>query len=397
MPRYKFKGYDKDGTEVLDILTAPSRTAAIDELERIGILVTSLRAVILQKTMSRCVSGREFHGFNQEMIALTRAGIPIVECLDMCIPQPNNNPFTEVLRKVRQKVIDGQAYSDACEQYPEVFDLVYVSTVRTSEQTGELLTSLKQYQHYIERRIKLIGEIQQSLYYPAFLLFTLLVVVVILFTFVVPSFTELYESLDAELPKATQIVLFFADITPAILAVIAVFSAIGISAWKSVSKPPSFLIFVDRKLNQLPFMGKLRLMLQQTRVLRMLSGMLSAGTPLVTALKTSARLLPGLEMGEKMRWVASEVESGKKLSDSLNERGVLRGQHIKMINIGEDSGALGEMIDEVTVYLEERLDAYLKRVSSLFEPAVMLLLGVLVGAIIISMYLPIFFLAEVVQ
>lgn len=397
MPTYKFEAYDADGTSLVSTMVAPSQKAAIENLQQAGMLVGKIRPAFTGKVSSRAINNKIFYQFNQELIALVRAGIPLVEALGMCSSRPDDTNFTNILIDVRKKVLGGKSFSEACHDFPEVFDTVYVASIRTSEQTGELREALIHYQSYLERKIKIQKEIKQALYYPIFLIFALGIVLAILFIFVVPKFTELYSGFNMELPFATRMIIKIAQASPIIVACITIFTIAGTAMWNFLEKPKSFLLQLDQILLMLPILGNTRKMLHQSRLMTMLSGLLLAGTPLVLALKISAESLAGLQLGVAIGNVVHDVEEGNKFSESLAKQSALSEQVIKMLDIGENSGALEYMMKEVALYSEEMLDDRLKQITALFEPTLMLLIGLLVGIVIVAMYMPIFFLAEVVQ
>lgn len=397
MPIYKFEAYDADGVQVNSTMVAPSKEAAIDSLQQTGMMVGKIRPALSGKVSSRAINHKVFYQFNQELIALVRAGIPLVEALGMCTSRPGEKNFTNILSEVRKKVLGGQSFSDACQEYPEAFDSIYVAAIRTSEQTGDLREALTHYQSYLERKVKIEKEIKQALYYPVFLVFALGIVLTILFVFVVPKFTELYSGFDMELPLATRIIVSIANAAPLFILISFFIFVASTVVWNLVEKPKAFFLFIDGLLLSIPVLGNTRSMLHQSRLMTMLSGLLLAGTPLVLALKIASESLSGLRLGAAIESVVRDVEDGNRFSASLEKQGVLSEQVIKMLDIGESSGALEQMMKEVAIYSEEMLDERLKQITALFEPTLMLLIGLMVGVVIVAMYMPIFFLAEVVQ
>jgi len=330
------------------------------------------------------------------MIALVRAGVPLADALEMCIPRERQEVFTKILKSVCDYVKQGLNYSEACLKFPEAFDSIYAASIKTGEETGNLLEVLKQYQAYLMRIQKTEREIKQALYYPVFLFASLVVVMTILFVFVVPSFSELYSSLNAELPVITRVTLAVSQVFPVILVFIAFFVIVSTVLWKSMNKPDGLIVWVDGLVNHIPMIGGIRRDLQKSRVTRMLAGLLSAGTPVVPSLKICASAFSKTQLGISMSRSASLVQSGAALSESLKRQNILQPQLVRMIRTGEESGSLAEMLENVAVFIEEKLDTRLSGLTAIFEPAMMLLLGLMVGVVIISMYLPIFFLSEVV-
>lgn len=396
MPNFQYKGYDAKGVSVSDTMAARSKEAALEQLNELGLLVTNISTVKFKRGSSAKVKNSDFIVFNQELLALIKAGIPLVDALKMCLPRPKKSSLNSILQQVHQRLLQGKSFSQAIADFPDVFDKVYLSSIQISEQTGSLETALIQYLDYLSKKVEIASKIKQALVYPAFLLTTLIGVMGVLFIFVVPSFSELYEDLGAELPVATQIILNIATVAPhAVIIIILVIVLLTITG-KSLELSPTTKVYIDKALNDIPMTGRIRQGIQQSRILRMLDGLLASGSPLVASLNIVSDSFSNTFFGYKLKLVAEEVKGGGAFSISLDKHRFLPEQHLKMIHIGENSGSLADMMANVATYMESQVESQLKAITTLFEPIVMLLLGLLTGAIIISMYLPIFYLAEVV-
>jgi len=311
VPRYKYKGYDAEGSMISDVFTAADRSVAVADLSNLGILVLSIKPVLLATNKRKVVSFSEFYRFNQELLTLSKAGIPLVEAIEMCSSRPSNAIFSDILLSVKNKIREGQSHSEVCQQYPEAFDDIYIATLKTSEQTGDLVSALQNYQGYFHRKQKIQSEIKHALYYPIFLLAALFIVIAVLFIFVIPSFSELYDSFGAELPLATRIILSIANVMPLSLIIVIVLIVISTMVWRVIDKPPSLMITLDNLLNKLPIFGPIRYLLQQSRIMRMLSGMLTTGTALVGSLKVVSNSFAATQIGYSFQQVARSVEQGK--------------------------------------------------------------------------------------
>ena len=397
MPYFKYEAYNQSGSKVAGSLVASSKQSAMRELEQGGLFIASVQEQISATILRKKVPQKSFSRFNKEMIALTRAGVPLLDALSMCSTRPNEPYLTGLLNQAKTKVANGERYSSSCESFPEVFDSFYVAAMRTGEHSGDLLKAMRRYQSYLDRKMRVSKEIRNALYYPLFLLSALILVLILLFTFVVPSFAELYESFEAELPFATRAVLALADIVPAVILVLGLCMGAAIGVLRLVDIPNETKVFVDRVILKLPVWGKFRQNVQRSRIMMLLGSLLDAGSSLTNSIQILAMSSRGLNVELSLQKVQQDIENGERFADSVSRHSLLDEQMAGMLASGEKSGSLAQMMDEVSTYLDETVEEQLKAITSLFEPIIMVFLGVLVGIVLIAMYLPIFFMAEVVQ
>jgi type IV pilus assembly protein PilC len=398
VPKYHYSAFDISGLPVKNSIMAPNRESANAELERLGLLVSSLRTAFVVGKSGKRVSPKILYQFNKELTVLVRAGVPLAEAISLL---SNNNEdvglLSSTLSRIYQKLVDGEAYSAACAVYPDVFDPVYIAAIQMGEHTGRLDAALESYQLYLARRIKIEAAVKQALAYPIFLLGTLMAVFAILFIVVIPKFSELYESFDAALPVATQIVLSIARGMPWILLTVVALVSGALFLWRRWDKPIAAYQKLDDMLLRIPIAGPLRASAQQSRCMRMIGGLLAAGTSLLAALNVTRNAMARYQLGVALQSVGQQVESGRSFTDAVREVQIVNQQSIKMLQVGEKTGALTDMLNEVADYYESKLDEQLARFTALFEPILMVFIGVFIGAVILAMYMPIFFLAEVVQ
>lgn len=398
MPRYRYTAFDISGELSNGSIVAANREDASAELEKLGFMVSSLRSSLSLGKSERKVSPKLFFQFNKELVVLVRAGVPLTEAISLLASNSENgSDLSSTLARVHQHLIDGESFSAACAWYSEVFDPVYIASVQMGEHTGRLDAALDNYQLYLKRRITIDRTIKQSLSYPLFLLSTLAVVFVVLFIVVIPKFSTLYESFGAELPMPTQIVLMTANVVPVLLIIGTLIVAMGTIFWRRWDKPLSAYHRLDSVLLSIPVVGAMRQCAQQSRCMRMIGGLLAAGTSLLSAVNVTQVALSRFVVGQALQQAAVAIESGRSFSSVLGDVGLLNEQSLKMLQVGESTGTLSDMLNEIADYYEGILDDSLGRFTSLFEPILMVVVGVLIGAVILAMYLPIFFLAEVVQ
>jgi type IV pilus assembly protein PilC len=397
MPRYNYRAYDHSGNKVLGSISSSTKERAIEDLSGNGLLITSLRKSYFSLSEKKRVTSQSFRAFNRELIALLNAGIPLVDALKLVSTRPSEPNFSQVLQEVIDIIVAGDSFSHACSRYPNVFDHMFIIAINIGAQSGDLVKSLKHYQVFLERKISAKSTIVQATYYPIFIFSAVLVVMAILFLFVVPSFTELYTGFGAELPMATQLVLNISEAFPVILLGVFALVCIAILAWNTHEKDDSFFRKVDSLLITLPLIGSLRRSIRESQVMLLLSTLLASGINLVNSLDIIRKAFSRYHIGEKVRLIHHDIESGVQFTESASAHKLLDHQMTSMLVSGEKSGSLPDMATQVSSHLEEFIERRIKTLTSLFEPFSMAFLGLLVGFVIISMYLPIFFIADVVE
>jgi len=396
VPSYRYTAYNIHGQLIKNSITATSKSRAILELQDADLMVESVTPLLSASFGKSGIKLVDFYRVISQLISLLHAGISLTESISIVVSRGSNsskNYFSAILESLKK----GLSLSESCAEYPEVFDNVFLSLVKTGERSGDLVGSLRQYQKYVGMRLELAGVIRQALVYPVFLLIVITIVIAILLVYVVPNFLGLFESLDAQLPLPTRVVVSLADYAP--LGIVVIFLVVPIVAGikRMYQLPNAWKIKLDRFSRSLPFYGNLRSDNQTAKFVRMLSSILASGSPLVVTLKNVGESFTDTYLGIEIKNLISRLESGDSLAKSIDELSILPDHAKQMISVGERSGSLTEMLNDVALFCEERFSEKLKYATTLIEPVLMLTLGILVGGIIISMYLPIFHMADVIQ
>lgn len=401
MPIYVYTALAPNGAT-----TVGERAAStIDELaEELGRQELRIQSVQLKRADGKWrifrrqkITPEAFALFNQEFISLVRAGLTIPEALKLGAVQPDQPVLAAVLERVLEDVLAGRLLSDACALRPEVFDPIYVSALRTGEKTGSLVEVLSKYQESLKNRVAFSKKVSQALAYPMFLLITLAIILGILFVFVMPRFVAMYADFGAELPAATR---FLVHIVNYLYLYIPVFAAIAVSAWvlwRRWVASEAGRLWVDNAKGRLPVWGPVYADVARAQLARTVATLLSGGTPLVEALKTTIGSLPNRADAKRLTQATQAVVEGGSLAQAVRAAGLMPTTALKMIEVGEASGNLEGMLGEIAQYYEERVSGRLARMMALIEPLMMLLMGILIGAIILVMYLPIFYMVEIVK
>lgn len=400
MPVFTYKALSEQGGTLNGEEAAESVEALALELQGRGLLVQEVRRKrgsgirIFQR---RRVRAEEFLLFCQEITALLKAGLTVTDALSLAAVRPSQPMMRHVLQRLTEDIRGGIQFSTACERHPEVFDALFVSSLKTGEKTGDLVSVLKRYQAFLKRKIALNKKLAQALAYPAFLLVTLAVVLGVLFAFVMPRFIEMYADFDAELPAATRFLLGLVEHLLETVAIASAVALLGGLTYRGWAATEHGRVRMDEFKTRVPFLGGFVQELAVAQVARTLATLLTGGMGLVDAMRTTTRTISNRAYAQRLAIATQSVIEGRSLSDAFKAADVMPSTAAKMVEAGEASGQLGELLAEVAGFYEENVEYRLTRMMALIEPALMLLMGVLVGGIIIVMYLPVFSIANVIQ
>jgi type IV pilus assembly protein PilC len=384
-----------DGAIGEERIQAPDPAAARADIERRGGHVFALerQGLGLFSTSGRRrgrIKTSDFLIFNQELIALLKAGLPIVRSLELLGERQRSPTLQRVLSDVKGRVIAGESLSDAFAVEGDLFPRLYATTLRAGEKSGELESVLRRYLKYLRTIVALQRKVIGTLVYPGVLITLSAVLITILMTFVIPRFVEFFKDFEAQLPLLTRIVIAFATFLktnfPLILA--GLISG-GFVLWRFV-KTPSGRDRIDFARLRIPVLGGIFQRFAITQFTRALGTLLAGGTPLVPALEIGADAIGNRHVARRVREVAPRIREGGELWKALESTELFTDLTVEMIKVGETSGALEEMLGSVSEFYEEEIDARLSRVISFVEPAILVIMGGVIATILLSVYLPIF-------
>jgi type IV pilus assembly protein PilC len=399
---FRVKAGWPDGSVAEQLVIAADMGAARVEVERRGGHVFEVRRKGFSLGSTRGASrGRikmsEFLIFNQELIALLKAGLPVVRSFEILLERQKNPTLRRVLTDVRQRVNSGASISEAFAAEGDLFPRLYWTSLKAGEKSGEIETVLRRYLKYQKTVIAMSRKVVSTLVYPAILIALSVALIAILMTYVIPRFTEFFTDFNAELPLLTIVVLNVANFLKAniliILGVLVVAGFFG-SRWTRTTAGRTWL---DAFALRLPVIGGIFRRFAITQFTRSLGTLLGGGTPLVPALENSAEAIGNRSVSRRVQEVVPKVREGRELWKALEETGIFTDLTIEMIKVGEASGALEEMLSSVSEFYEEEIDLLLARVISFVEPAILVLMGGVIVTILLSVYLPMFRLMSAIK
>lgn len=400
MPVFSYKAISSSGVPVEGKQAAISVDVLRSELAANNLLLQSAKP--LGNWRNRwfkfgAVSREQFLLFSQELISLLNSGMSLPAILKILANRPSQPVLQEALQKILLLVTEGQSLSEACKQFPEIFDRVFIASVNIGENSGDLSSSLKAYQQQLKTRIRFTQKIKQALAYPAFLGITMVAMLGILFLFVLPRFVSIYDSFGSELPLPTQWLIMIVEYSYIILPILLLVLFLSHRIFKSLMAGPNTGFWLDKAKLGLPYSGELLKTAYSGQVAGLLSTLTNAGIPLVKAVAITADSMGNRFINRTLRTINQQIESGNSLSASLTSAGLFPDTSLQIIQAAEASGNLSDMLNEVASYHEQRVDYSLSKIMGFIEPLIMLLMGVIVGGIIFVMYLPIFNVAEIIQ
>ena len=394
MPVYTFRGTNRQGAAVSGERMAQSKTelAAMLRREQINVSKMSEKGKEFAiPTFGTGVKAKELAIFTRQFSVMIDAGLPLVQCLEILAQQQENKTFQKILTGVRASVEGGQTLAASLKQYDKVFDALYYNMVDAGETGGILDTILQRLSTYIEKNVKLKRAVKSALIYPTAVIGIAVLVITLLLWKVVPIFVTLFNGLGAELPLPTRIVIglsqFVGSIYGFLIVVLLAGAVVGIKVWYGT---PQGRMTIDTIMLRLPVVGMLLRKIAVARFTRTLGTLISSGVPILEGLDITARTSGNAVVEKAILQTRKSVEAGQSLVDPLKETDVFPGMVTQMIGVGEQTGAMDAMLQKIADFYEEEVDAAVKDMLTLLEPIMILFLGVVVGGIVISLYLPLF-------
>lgn len=347
----------------------------------------------LRAALRRRVAPGDLLALTQELHALVRAGLPVVQGLDVLLRRCANPRLRDALAAVREEVKGGRSLSDAAARHPRVFSRLYVASLRAGEQSGALADCLARHLALLKRMLAVRARVLAALVYPSILLALALAVVGFLLAYVVPTFSQVYAGLKATLPAPTLLLVQATALLGRHALALALFAALAAVAVASWARRPAGRRRIDGLLLELPWIGAALTRYSATLFCRTLATLLGAGIPIVGALETAAGAVANGALRERILAQIAAVEAGRPLAEALEGAGAVPPAALEMIAVGESTGALEQMLGQAADLFDEELDLRLQSLTAAVEPLIMVVMGLFVGTIVVVMYLPIFDLA----
>lgn len=344
----------------------------------------------------RRIDNRSLLTFNQEMLVLIKAGMPIMQVLDTILERHDTGRLPEALRQVREDVKGGTALSAALEKHGTMFPHLYVASIRAGERTGDLPRTIRRYIQYLKRVDGIRKKVVSAMFYPAIIMVVAFLAVMLLLVYVVPTFSQVYADAGSSLPLPTQMLIAFTSFLrrfflPGVLLVAG--AAMAFRSWCATDNGRYLL---DRFKLRVPVLGDVYTKYSVAGFTRTLATVLGSGIPIIESLRMSIGTLNNRYMEKQLFQAVRFIEEGGLISTAFERIGIMPPLALRMLGVGESTGALEDMLVDISDYLEDELEERMHILTTGIEPAIMVVMGIIIGGIIVTMYLPIFKIAGTV-
>jgi type IV pilus assembly protein PilC len=395
MPEFDYRATGRNGQAVEGRRSAANREALDAILRREQLTPTRIvergREIAIPKPkVVGKVSPKELAIFTRQFSVMIDAGLPLVQCLEILSTQQENKGFAKALAEVRGSVEAGSTLANGLRLYPKIFDPLYCNMVEAGETGGILDTILQRLSGYIEKAVKLKRAVQSALIYPIAVVSIAGGVIFLLLWKVVPIFATLFAGLGVDLPLPTRIVIGLSNAIATFALPLIIIGGLGIWGLKVYYATPAGRMVIDRIILKLPLLGGLMRKIGVARFTRTLGTLITSGVPMLEAMDITARTSGNAVIEEAILSVRKAIETGRTIVDPLRETGEFPNMVVQMIGVGEQTGALDSMLGKVADFYEDEVDAAVGDLLTAMEPMIILVLGVVVGGVVISMYLPLF-------
>jgi type IV pilus assembly protein PilC len=392
---YVWEGLDRQGRQVRGEVKAASETVVTTNLRRQGIRVTKVKRQTFRG--GRAVKERDITFFTRQLATMLKAGVPLLQSFDIVARGHSNARFSRLMLDIKNKVESGSSLSQAFRQHPQHFDALYCNLVSAGETAGMLDAILERLATYKEKILAIKSKIKSALFYPVSVVIVAIVVVWVIMVFVIPSFKQIFTSFGADLPAPTLVVLAISDFFVSYWWLMAgiLFGAVFVLL-ALFKRSARFRFAADRLMLKVPIIGQILEKATIARWTRTLATMFAAGVPLVESLDAVAGASGNSVYAAATKRIQTEVSTGTSLTNAMSNTRLFPTMVLQMTQIGEESGSLDGMLSRVADFYEREVDDAVAALSSLLEPIIIVFLGVVIGGLVVSMYLPIFKLGSVI-
>jgi general secretion pathway protein F len=408
MPVYEYTALDISGKNTSGIVDAESALAARQKLRASKIFPVSIneagatttekefKTFSLSHFFSRRIKSSEISMMTRHLATLVGAGFPLVSAIDTLIPQTGSHAFKKTLANIKDSIIEGKSFADALSLYPGVFSAIYINMVRSGETSGTLEIVLERLADIAEKQQALRSQIRSALLYPVLMLIVGAVVLFFLLAYIVPNITSIFSDMNQILPAPTRFLIVFSDLFKHYWWVIFIVILVLIFAVKSIKKTSKGSYFLDKSLLSFPLVGTLARKLAVARFSRTLGSLLENGVPMLNALGIVKNIVGNIIISDAVEVAAKEVEGGQGLGMVLAGSKVFPNLFTQMVLVGEQSGELEKMLKKAADVYENEIEISVMNITSMLEPIMILLMGIIVAFIVVSICLPIFEMNQLV-
>jgi len=408
MPVYEYSALDINGKNTSGVVDAESALAARQKLRASKIFPVSIKEVSVTSTekesktfsllrfFSRSIKPSEISMLTRHLATLVGAGFPLVSAIDTLIPQTRSHVFKKTLSHIKDSVVEGKSFADALSLYPGIFSAIYINMVRAGETSGTLEIVLERLADIAEKQQALRSQIRSALVYPVFMLIIGAVVLFFLLAYIVPNITSIFSDMNQILPAPTRFLIAFSDLFKRYWWGMFIIILVVIFAVRNIKKTSKGSYFLDKSLLSFPLVGTLARKLAVARFSRTLGSLLENGVPMLHALEIVKNIVGNIIISNAVEVAAKEVEGGQGLGIALAGSKAFPNLFTQMVQVGEQSGELETMLKKAADVYENEIELSVMNITSILEPVMILIMGIIVAFIVISICLPIFEMNQLV-
>jgi len=397
---YAYRGRS-GGAVVSGEIEANDRPTAVTQLRARGVVATSVQERTAKpvgiKKIGGKVKDKHLAIYTRQFSTMVDAGLPIAQCLSILSEQSDSKVLRDVTGKIAHEVEGGVTLAESFRKYPKVFNDLFTNMLQVGESGGVLDVVLQRLSVYIEKAAKLKGKVKGAMVYPLTIISVAVLVIIFMMIFVIPTFAKMFEGLGAELPMPTAIVMWLSEFTQKYILVMVGVGAGVIYAIKRYYNTEQGSSVIDAFLLKVPVIGMLIRKVAVARFTRTLGTLISSGVPILEGLLITARSAGNRVVEKTVMQARTAVTSGRTLSEPLKGSTVFPPMVVHMINVGENTGALDQMLSKIADFYDDEVDTAVTALTSLLEPIMIVFLGVVVGGLVVAMYLPIFRLVTLIK
>ena len=395
--QFAYKAKEPSGKAAEGIVEAPDQKAAIARLRAKKLSVTEIRpAVIKKKFFKPKVKNEDIVIFSRQLSTLVTAGVPIVQGLTILEEQAENPAFKTVLGSLRTDIEAGLSIADAMRKHPDAFNELYVSMIKAGEVGGILDTILERLSAYLESNAALMGKVKSALVYPTVVFGVAFLITIGLIVFVIPIFKDIFSSFNAQLPFLTRMLINMSDFFRKKSIILIPIIAGSVWGFKKWMKTPAGIVKLDTIALKLPLFGILLKKVAIAKFTRTLGTLIKSGVPILQGLETVAKTAGNVTIEKAIMESYNSIKEGGRISDPLKKSGIFPPMVIQMISVGEETGGLDNMLNKIADFYDIEVDTAVKGLTSMIEPLIMVVLGLVIGTIVIAMFMPMFSMGEMV-
>ena len=400
MPVFAYRGRSGAGV-VAGEIEADDRPGAVAQLRAKGVIATSVQErqakAAAVKKIGGSVKDKDLAIYTRQFSTMVDAGLPIAQCLSILSEQSDSKTLRDVTKRITTEVEGGATLAESFKKYPRVFNDLFVNMLAVGESGGVLDVVLQRLSGYIEKAAKLKSKVKGAMVYPVTIIGVAALVIIFMMIFVIPTFAKMFQGLGADLPVPTRIVMFLSDFTQRYIVVMVIAGAGAIYALKRYYATDQGSKVIDAFLLKVPVIGMLIRKVAVARFTRTLGTLISSGVPILEGLLITARSAGNRVVEATVMQARAAVTSGRTLSEPLKGSTVFPPMVVHMISVGENTGALDQMLQKIADFYDDEVDTAVGALTALLEPMMIVFLGVVVGGLVVAMYLPIFKLVTIMK